>query len=46
MNLTVLERKKNHQFIKGGGWGGGGACEAAQSVRGNCTLFGGDKCDG
>ena len=40
MNLTVLEKKKLHQFfIGGGGWGGVGACGAAQYVRGNYTLF-------
>ena len=36
-----------HQFYMGrGGWGGGGACGAAQSVRGNYTIFRRDKCDG
>ena len=43
INLTVLgkkKKKKTHQFIIGrGGWGGGGAGGAAQSVRGNYTLF-------
>ena len=37
---------ETHQLIMGGGLGQGWACGAAQSVRGNYTFFGGDKCDG
>ena len=41
INLTVLGKKKKNctSLSWGGAWGGGGACGAAQSVRGNYTLF-------
>ena len=33
-------------LARGGGWGGGEAGGAAQSVCGNYTFFSGDNCDG
>ena len=35
-----------HQFIMRGGVGRGWSVWGAQFLRGNYTLFGGDKCDG